>query len=605
MANISDKVAQIRQAVYGKDVRESIASGIESINSEVETTTAKQAQLETTFEQLIISAGNSNAEIVDARGGFDTLRKKLDSYAINVKDFGAKGDGVTDDTAAIQAALNYAASLYGGDISSDAGYIGWYTPEVLFPRGVYLCGQVTLPGRIKLTGAGQAVIKSKTGTANNPSGYFVNNQVINLYVRRLTFLYFDICFRIPTGNVDFSFITFEECQVAKTNLFVDTVGFDESRSTTFKMVRCNVSYGVPTLCKIYTDKAYFEGNWFNHSDNSIFMYIDSYATFRDNVWVPTNPGPNKAYISFSGADATRSLLFENERFGGESGQCPIVIANNVNLGNANERYRQQGITFINCKLFSNSTYDPDGVGGVRACVILRPTLSPQNSINYIRFIGCSFAPDLNGGIVQSYNTPNIKDLLPQDFVIEFDYTSAVSATKGVNKLSSADLTQYVYTPILSRKTFAHSKGSGKLSVVDSSTNGQKKATFQIDLTWPNNYLPPFAYLVITAGQGDARYDSSGYAYTSVYILTISGGYQAGGAKSKISYTKIYGNTGGMDFQANADIISIHWGTADTGSTEFVLQSGVSSIQNITIVFGTNMQKGYVYVKPLFDFSLLT
>jgi hypothetical protein len=42
MANINDKVQQIRQAMYGKDVRESIASGIEVMNTEVESTTARQ-----------------------------------------------------------------------------------------------------------------------------------------------------------------------------------------------------------------------------------------------------------------------------------------------------------------------------------------------------------------------------------------------------------------------------------------------------------------------------------------------------------------------------------------------------------------------------------
>ena len=42
MANIADKVAQIRQAIFGKDVRENIASGIEAINSEVVSTTARQ-----------------------------------------------------------------------------------------------------------------------------------------------------------------------------------------------------------------------------------------------------------------------------------------------------------------------------------------------------------------------------------------------------------------------------------------------------------------------------------------------------------------------------------------------------------------------------------
>lgn len=42
MADIAAKVAQIRQAVYGKEVRESIASGIEAINSEVVSTTGRQ-----------------------------------------------------------------------------------------------------------------------------------------------------------------------------------------------------------------------------------------------------------------------------------------------------------------------------------------------------------------------------------------------------------------------------------------------------------------------------------------------------------------------------------------------------------------------------------
>ena len=38
------------------------------------------------------------------------------SFGFNVFDFGAKGNGITDDTAAIQATINFAAKRGGGKI---------------------------------------------------------------------------------------------------------------------------------------------------------------------------------------------------------------------------------------------------------------------------------------------------------------------------------------------------------------------------------------------------------------------------------------------------------------------------------------------------------
>lgn len=64
---------------------------------------------------------------------------------LNVKhpEFGAVGDGVTDDTAAIQAAIDFAGAAGGG--------------VVFIPKGVYLCGTLTnaIAG-ITLQGAGSA-----------------------------------------------------------------------------------------------------------------------------------------------------------------------------------------------------------------------------------------------------------------------------------------------------------------------------------------------------------------------------------------------------------------------------------------------------------------
>ncbi len=57
---------------------------------------------------------------------FDQLRN-ISSVPVSVKDFGAKGDGTTNDTVAIQAALDSGAC------------------EVYVPCGTYNCGQLTIP----------------------------------------------------------------------------------------------------------------------------------------------------------------------------------------------------------------------------------------------------------------------------------------------------------------------------------------------------------------------------------------------------------------------------------------------------------------------------
>ena len=85
MANIKQYLDNILGAILGKDVRKSIHDGIEKINNEVEAyrnltndTKKRQDMLEEKYENQIknIAGGEyQNAEIVDARNGFDTLRK--------------------------------------------------------------------------------------------------------------------------------------------------------------------------------------------------------------------------------------------------------------------------------------------------------------------------------------------------------------------------------------------------------------------------------------------------------------------------------------------------------------------------------------------------
>ena len=75
------------------------------------------------LDNIILESGTSDAEVVQARlagngDAFTTLKERLDardenllSRDINAVDFGIVGDGIADDTAALQAASDHAASL--------------------------------------------------------------------------------------------------------------------------------------------------------------------------------------------------------------------------------------------------------------------------------------------------------------------------------------------------------------------------------------------------------------------------------------------------------------------------------------------------------------
>lgn len=74
----------------------------------------------------------------------------------NVRDFGAKGDGVTDDTVAIRGAMAFAGTRNGGTIK--------------FPDGDYIVsGTVVIPSNVIIEGAGGFESGAATTNINDPS----------------------------------------------------------------------------------------------------------------------------------------------------------------------------------------------------------------------------------------------------------------------------------------------------------------------------------------------------------------------------------------------------------------------------------------------------
>jgi hypothetical protein len=113
-------------------------------------------QTKPTSEQVTFLASGAGAL---QRTVLDKLRD-----AVSVKDFGAVGDGVADDTAAIQAAITYAASTINGAIGM----------EVFLPTGTYLISsRITLPNRVGLRGA------NGRGTVIQPHSSFADSYMFH------------------------------------------------------------------------------------------------------------------------------------------------------------------------------------------------------------------------------------------------------------------------------------------------------------------------------------------------------------------------------------------------------------------------------------------
>ena len=75
---------------------------IEEINKEVESTTGRQVDLENTFDQLVINAGNSNAEIVDAR---------VKSNGTSYSKLGDRLDAVDSQLDAVDSQLEHKSNI--------------------------------------------------------------------------------------------------------------------------------------------------------------------------------------------------------------------------------------------------------------------------------------------------------------------------------------------------------------------------------------------------------------------------------------------------------------------------------------------------------------
>lgn len=97
----------------------------------------------------------------------------INGAPFNVRDYGAVGDGVADDTVAIEAAITAASAAVGGQLGA----------IVYFPTGTYLISNtVIMPNRVGLQGAnGRGVVIKPHPTFADPYMFHANNGIISMF----------------------------------------------------------------------------------------------------------------------------------------------------------------------------------------------------------------------------------------------------------------------------------------------------------------------------------------------------------------------------------------------------------------------------------------
>lgn len=199
--------------------------------------------------------------------------KIVNSGIINVKDFGAKGDGVTDDTQAIQTTLNYASTN---------------SIQVHIPQGTYLISStISIPNNVNVIGIGNASeIKasaaitmlrlSSTSNYGNRYGVLSNLKINGNNIATIGLDLAHVIVKRSFSNLQIDFINGTGLQMDSTqNCTFDSVHFEScvigirllNGAGNNKFIRCEInasaSYGL--VFDVDTTLPGYNNNAFNNT----------------------------------------------------------------------------------------------------------------------------------------------------------------------------------------------------------------------------------------------------------------------------------------------------------------------------------------------------
>jgi parallel beta-helix repeat protein len=310
----------------------------------------------------------TDGQLLTADSRTETGLRWADATVINVKDFGATGDGNTDDSVAIQSAVSYASTAKG---------------TLHFPAGTYrIDTTISVPGNLRITGDGNMSHLTRTTTGNIFSITGTSETpVSNVHISNLRFSGPSTQANSIVGNgiyMDYaSHITIKHCLFQGFGLTdSNDGGISGIRSSyvsvlgnSFRLNTNGVCFGTPGGT-IGIDHSLIAhnialNNWEDgiHTQQCSFLVIDSNITGKNGQ---VNDGAGIDILRDTNDTISGNLCFENGGNGIEIGSGASADSGHTIGGNSCYQNGGNGISVANlstkCSIVSNTCISNTGHG---------------------------------------------------------------------------------------------------------------------------------------------------------------------------------------------------------------------------------------------------
>lgn len=259
-----------------------------------------------------------------------TVQAKL-TDTLSVKDFGAKGDGIQDDTQYIQAALDYANSQLQIN-GPPASLQGFAVKAVLFPHGTYrITSKLSISGfsiirgdecRIRQDTPGEDIFAS--GGINPVTGAYIDGEAYWIEIEGVTFVGGRRHLVLANPNMDGNQMRISKCTFLSSGSYAMDV---KSVSGQLVVSECKFA-NCRQLARLEQDMKQFSDCWFNaYEPNTLNgpQIINSGGTLYFHRCLGVPGSQDRAYWV---ADYQNHVQMYNCRWGDEggSGGWPLIHA---------------------------------------------------------------------------------------------------------------------------------------------------------------------------------------------------------------------------------------------------------------------------------------